>query len=45
VTTIAEQAARGSLAVAHEVVPLADVGPAWRRQADGTAAGRIVLRI
>jgi NADPH:quinone reductase len=44
VTTVAEQAARGALTVAHEVAPLADVGAAWRRQAEGAAAGRIVLR-
>jgi NADPH:quinone reductase len=45
VTAIAEHAASGTLAVAHEVGPLADVGAAWRRQAEGAAAGRIVLRI
>ncbi len=45
VTTIAEQAARGTLTVAHEVAPLADVDAAWRRQAEGGAAGRIVLRL
>jgi NADPH:quinone reductase-like Zn-dependent oxidoreductase len=45
VTAIAEHSASGTLAVAHEVAPLADVGAAWRRQAEGAAAGRIVLRI
>ncbi|NKZ07414.1 zinc-binding alcohol dehydrogenase family protein [Actinomadura latina] len=40
---VAEQAASGRLAVAHETVPLADAAAAWRRQAEGTAAGRIVL--
>jgi NADPH:quinone reductase len=45
VTTIAEHAARGTLTVAHEVAPLADAGTAWQRQAEGAAAGRIVLRI
>ncbi|QYN32387.1 zinc-binding alcohol dehydrogenase family protein [Pseudonocardia sp. DSM 110487] len=44
VTAIAEHAAGGTLTVAHEVAPLADVGAAWQRQAEGTAAGRIVLR-
>jgi NADPH:quinone reductase len=44
VTTIAEHAARGALTVAHEVVPLADAGAAWQRQAEGRAAGRTVLR-
>jgi NADPH:quinone reductase len=44
VTAIAEQAVRGTLTVAHEVVPLADADAAWRRQAEGRTAGRIVLR-
>jgi NADPH2:quinone reductase len=44
VTVVAEHAARGALAVAHEVMPLAEVGAAWQRQAGGGAAGRIVLR-
>jgi NADPH:quinone reductase-like Zn-dependent oxidoreductase len=44
VAAIAEQAARGTLTVAHEVAPLADARAAWRRQAEGGAAGRIVLR-
>jgi NADPH:quinone reductase-like Zn-dependent oxidoreductase len=43
VTAVAEHIARGALAVAHEVVPLADAGAAWERQAGGRAAGRIVL--
>jgi NADPH:quinone reductase-like Zn-dependent oxidoreductase len=42
-TTVAEHAARGTLTVAHEAVPLADVTAAWQRQAAGEAAGRIVL--
>ncbi len=45
VTTVAEQAARGALTVAHEVVPLADASAAWQRQADGRASGRIVLTV
>ncbi|QFY10529.1 zinc-binding dehydrogenase [Nonomuraea phyllanthi] len=45
VTLIAEQAALGRLAVAHEVMPLEDAAPAWRRQAEGTAEGRIVLQV
>ncbi|MFG1852588.1 zinc-binding alcohol dehydrogenase family protein [Actinomadura geliboluensis] len=40
---VAERAASGSLAVAHETAPLEDAADAWRRQGDGTAAGRIVL--
>jgi NADPH:quinone reductase len=44
VTAVAEHAARGALAVAHEVVSLVDAAAAWQRQADGGAAGRIVLR-
>jgi NADPH:quinone reductase-like Zn-dependent oxidoreductase len=43
VTVVAEHAARGTLTVAHEVVPLAEAGAAWERQAGGNAAGRIVL--
>jgi NADPH:quinone reductase len=43
VTAVAEHAARGTLTVAHEVVPLVDAGAAWQRQADGRAGGRIVL--
>jgi NADPH:quinone reductase-like Zn-dependent oxidoreductase len=43
VTAVAENAAAGRLAVAHEVVPLADVGEAWRRQASGEAGVRLVL--
>jgi NADPH:quinone reductase len=44
VTAVAEHAVRGTLSVAHEVVPLADAGAAWQRQAEGAVAGRIVLR-
>ncbi|MET7330782.1 zinc-binding dehydrogenase [Nonomuraea sp. NPDC005650] len=44
-TLIAQHAALGRLSVAHEVVPLEEAGPAWQRQATGTAGGRIVLRI
>ncbi|OLF09265.1 quinone oxidoreductase family protein [Actinophytocola xanthii] len=43
VRVVAEQAVAGSLAVAHETAPLAEAASAWRRQADGTATGRIVL--
>ncbi|WP_431917622.1 quinone oxidoreductase family protein [Nonomuraea jabiensis] len=45
ITLIAGHAARGRLSVAHEVVPLEEAGPAWQRQAAGTAGGRIVLRV
>jgi NADPH:quinone reductase len=44
VTAVAEHAARGTLTVVHEVVPLDDAGAAWQRQAEGRADGRIVLR-
>jgi NADPH:quinone reductase-like Zn-dependent oxidoreductase len=36
-------AAAGRLAVGHEVVPLTDVGDAWRRQASGQAGVRLVV--
>jgi len=36
-------AAAGRLAVAHEVLPLAEVAAAWRRQASGQAGVRLVL--
>jgi NADPH:quinone reductase-like Zn-dependent oxidoreductase len=42
-TAVAEHAAAGKLTVAHEVVPLADVADAWRRQAGGDAGARLVL--
>jgi hypothetical protein len=40
---VAQHAAAGRLAVAHEVLPLARVDEAWRRQATGTAGVRLVL--
>lgn len=43
ITFVATRSALGELSVAHESVPLADAAGAWRRQADGSAAGRIVL--
>jgi NADPH:quinone reductase len=43
VTRVAAAVADGSLAVAHETVPLDDVAAAWSRQAAGDTAGRIVL--
>ena len=42
-TAVAEHAARGRIAVAHEVVPFAEVADAWRRQATGSAGVRLVL--
>ncbi|WP_236700452.1 quinone oxidoreductase family protein [Allosalinactinospora lopnorensis] len=42
-TTVARQAACGALTVEHEAVPLDDAVAAWKRQATGAAAGRIVL--
>jgi len=40
---VIEHAAAGRMAVAHEVLPLARVDEAWRRQAAGTAGVRLVL--
>jgi NADPH:quinone reductase-like Zn-dependent oxidoreductase len=42
-TEVAQHAAAGRLAVAHEVLPLARVDEAWRRQGAGTAGVRLVL--
>jgi NADPH:quinone reductase-like Zn-dependent oxidoreductase len=42
-TAVAGHAADGRLAVAHEVLPLAEVADAWRRQASGQAGVRLVL--
>lgn len=42
-TEVAAHAAAGRLAVAHETLPLAEVGDAWRRQASGRAGARLVL--
>jgi NADPH:quinone reductase-like Zn-dependent oxidoreductase len=38
------RAAAGRLTVTHEVVPLHDVTAAWRRQRDGAATSRLVVR-
>jgi NADPH:quinone reductase-like Zn-dependent oxidoreductase len=43
VTAVAEHAAAGRLAVAHQLVPLAEVDRAWRRQAAGDAGVRLVV--
>ncbi|MFS8097265.1 zinc-binding alcohol dehydrogenase family protein [Lentzea alba] len=43
ISTVAHLAAQGALTVDHEVVPLADVADAWRRQSEGSTNGRIVL--
>ncbi|MEU0877427.1 zinc-binding alcohol dehydrogenase family protein [Lentzea sp. NPDC005914] len=43
ISTVAHLAAQGALTVDHEVVKLADVTNAWRRQAEGATRGRIVL--
>jgi NADPH:quinone reductase-like Zn-dependent oxidoreductase len=43
VTAVAEHAAAGRLAVAHETVPLAAVADAWRRQGTGGSGVRLVL--
>ncbi|RBY90382.1 zinc-binding alcohol dehydrogenase family protein [Blastococcus sp. TBT05-19] len=42
-TAVAEHAAAGALAVAHEQVSLADAADAWRRQATGDPGVRLVL--
>jgi NADPH:quinone reductase-like Zn-dependent oxidoreductase len=42
-TAVVEQAAAGRMAVAHEVLPLAQADVAWRRQAEGKAGVRLVL--
>jgi NADPH:quinone reductase-like Zn-dependent oxidoreductase len=42
-TAVTTHAAAGSLSVAAEQLPLAEVGEAWRRQATGNAGVRIVL--
>ncbi|MBZ2198942.1 quinone oxidoreductase family protein [Occultella gossypii] len=42
---VLEHAAAGSITVAHELVPLADVTDAWTRQAQGRREGRIVLAL
>ena len=36
-------AGAGRLSVAHELIPLAEAGAAWGRQASGQAAVRLVL--
>jgi NADPH:quinone reductase-like Zn-dependent oxidoreductase len=41
---VAEHAAAGRLAVAHEEIPLSDAEAAWRRQASGEAGVRLVLK-
>ena len=40
---VAEHAAAGRIAVAHEVLPLAEARTAWTRQATGDAGVRLVL--
>ena len=42
-TAVAEHAAHGRISVAHEALPLREVPDAWRRQASGAAAARLVL--
>jgi NADPH:quinone reductase-like Zn-dependent oxidoreductase len=43
ITAVAEHAAGGQMAVAHEALPLAEAATAWRRQATGEAGVRLVL--
>ncbi|KJK50692.1 NADPH:quinone reductase [Lentzea aerocolonigenes] len=43
ISTVAHLATQRQLTVDHEVVQLADVTNAWRRQAEGATRGRIVL--
>ncbi|TQN42687.1 NADPH:quinone reductase-like Zn-dependent oxidoreductase [Blastococcus colisei] len=42
-TAVSRHAADGRIAVAHEVLPLAEVSGAWTRQAAGQATARLVL--
>jgi NADPH:quinone reductase len=42
---VVAHAAAGELEVAHEDVPLAEVGSAWVRQGGGTAGARVVVRL
>jgi NADPH:quinone reductase-like Zn-dependent oxidoreductase len=43
ITAVAGHAAAGRLAVAHEVLPLARVDEAWRRQASGQPGARLIM--
>jgi NADPH:quinone reductase-like Zn-dependent oxidoreductase len=43
VARIAELSALGRLGVAHESVPLDEIGRAWHRQSTGAVSGRLVL--
>ncbi|MGR6964301.1 quinone oxidoreductase family protein [Geodermatophilus sp. URMC 61] len=43
ITAVAGHAAAGRLAVTHEVLPLAQVAEAWRRQASGQAGVRLIM--
>ncbi|MPZ83267.1 MAG: zinc-binding dehydrogenase [Actinophytocola sp.] len=43
IEAVVAESIAGRLAVAHEIVPIDEAAPAWQRQADGVAAGRIVL--
>jgi len=45
VTAVAQHAANGELAVAHEVVPLEDAADAWQRQAEGRTTGRRLVLV
>jgi NADPH:quinone reductase-like Zn-dependent oxidoreductase len=42
-TVVAQHAADGRISVAHDVLPLREVPDAWRRQASGATAVRLVL--
>ncbi|HZX01729.1 zinc-binding alcohol dehydrogenase family protein [Kribbella sp.] len=42
-TAVLEHATAGAIGVAHETITLADITPAWRRQATATTNGRLVL--
>jgi NADPH:quinone reductase-like Zn-dependent oxidoreductase len=43
ITAVADGAASGRLAVAHEAHPLTEVAEAWRRQASGQAGVRLIM--
>lgn len=44
-TAVLQHAATGTIAVAHETVPLPDITTAWHRQSSGQTSGRLVLTL
>jgi hypothetical protein len=43
VRAVLGHAAEGRLAVAHEVLPLEEIGTAWRRTAEGTGVRQVLV--